>query len=236
MLKLGTPLTVKMLAAAAGLMLIMALLGYYGGHARIQWQNDRIAWHERQMENLHQQVNQLEYQKNILQVELDVERAASRALQGELRGALEDNAVISRELAFYQRVMAPELDADGVAVDSLVVAATGASNSFYFRLILLQLERAQQLVTGQVTIQLRGQLNGERQQYSLIELAGLADDASSFSMNYFSLLEGTFQLPDGFQPETISVHVRSGRRQLERVFQWQELMDEALNLNESANQ
>lgn len=226
MFSLGSPLTIRMLVVA-GLALVAALfLGYFGGNARVHWQTDKVSWLEQQASNLHQRVNQLEYQNNILQVELDVERTASRTLQSELRGVIEDKANITRELAFYQRVMAPELDTRGVAVDSFVVMASASPNTYYFRLILLQLERAQQLVRGEFSVTLKGQQNGERTEVDLLTLAELGEKANGFTMNYYTLSEGTFKLPELFVPQSVMVKVKVGNnnRQLERTYQWQELL------------
>lgn len=225
MFRLGSPLTRRMLVAVALAFVGALFLGYYGGNARVHWQNDRVEWLEQQHSNLYQRVDQLEYKNNILQVELDVERSASRSLQNELRGVLEDKSNITRELAFYQRVMAPEHDANGVAVDSFVVAAATSLNTYYFRLILLQLERAQQLVRGQFAITLKGQQNGERVELDVLEMAELGDKANEFTMNYYTLSEGTFRLPELFVPQSVMVKVKVGNsRQLERVYQWQDLL------------
>ncbi len=225
MFSLGSPLTKRILIAAALAFIGALFLGYYGGNPRVYWQNDRIEWLEQQHSNLYQRVDQLEYKNNILQVELDVERSASRSLQNELRGVLEDKSSITRELAFYQRVMAPELDTNGVAVDSFVVAAATSPSTYYFRLILLQLERAQQLVRGQFTVVLKGQQSGERVEFDVLEMAGLGDKANEFTMNYYTLSEGTFRLPELFVPQSVMVKVKVGNgRQLERVYQWQDLL------------
>jgi len=228
---LGSPLTIRKLVVL-GLVFIAALfLGYYGGNVRVHWQNDRVAWLEQQNSSLYQRVDQLEYQNNILQVELDVERNASRLLQSELRGVLEDKSSITRELAFYQRVMAPELDTNGVAVDSFVVAEAASPETYYFRLILLQLERAQQLVTGTLSVHLSGQIDGQRAELDVLEIADLGDNAHKFTMNYYTLSEGTFRLPESFVPQSVMVRVKVGNsRRLERVYQWQELLNTAKGL------
>ncbi len=237
MFSLGSPLTIRMLVVF-GLAFIAALfLGYYGGNMRVHWQNDRVTWLEQQHTHLYQRVDQLEYKKNILQVELDVERSTTRSLQNELRGILEDKASITRELAFYQRVMAPELDTNGVAVDSFVVAAAASPGTYYFRLILLQLERAQQLVKGSFSVTVSGQLAGQRVDLNLLEMAALGDKANEFTMNYYTLSEGTFRLPESFVPQSVMVRVKAGSsRQLERAYQWQELMSATANLSRNAQE
>ncbi|MCH8493322.1 MAG: hypothetical protein LAT53_08825 [Idiomarina sp.] len=208
-----------------GIAIAFSVAGYLVGNIRLIYLEQEARLFAQQRDSLHQRMQQQEYRSNILQVELDVERAATQALQQELRSTQDENANIRRELMFYQRVMAPELDADGISIDSMTVNTLPGNNSFYFRLILLQQERIQQLAQGSLRLTLRGLRDGERQEYSLLTLAGIDEGSTQFVMSYFSLTEGSFTLPENFVPETLHVNVRSRQgRQTERTFQWQELV------------
>lgn len=213
-------------------------VGYSLGNARLGWleqQQDRA--YER-IERLQKSVEQLEYENNILRVELDVERVASQRLQQDLRTALDDHAAARQELAFYQRVMAPELQADGVTIDSFTLRPTGP-DTYRFNLTLVQLERAQQqLAQGEVILELHGRAQGEIQVLDLFELANLPSDQREFAMNYFAHLGGSFQLPSDFTPETVLVRVESKRGgETEQVLLWGDLLgtvDEVPSLGENA--
>ena len=208
-----------------GIAIAFSVAGYLVGNIRLIYLEQEARLFAQQRDSLHQRMQQQEYRSNILQVELDVERAATQALQQELRLTQDENANIRRELTFYQRVMAPELNADGISIDSMTVNALPGTNSFYFRLILLQQERIQQLAQGSLRLTLRGLQDGERQEYSLLTLAGIDEGSTQFVMSYFSLTEGSFTLPENFVPETLHVNVRSRQgRQTERTFQWQQLI------------
>lgn len=208
-----------------GIAIAFSVAGYLVGNIRLIYLEQEARLFAQQRDSLHQRMQQQEYRSNILQVELDVERAATQALQQELRLTQDENANIRRELTFYQRVMAPELNADGISIDSMTVNALPGTNSFYFRLILLQQERIQQLAQGSLRLTLRGLQDGERQEYSLLTLAGIDEGSTQFVMSYFSLTEGSFTLPKNFVPETLHVNVRSRQgRQTERTFQWQQLI------------
>ena len=208
-----------------GIAIAFSVAGYLVGNIRLIYLEQEARLFAQQRDSLHQRMQQQEYRSNILQVELDVERAATQALQQELRLTQDENANIRRELTFYQRVMAPELNADGISIDSMTVNALPGTNSFYFRLILLQQERIHQLAQGSLRLTLRGLQDGERQEYSLLTLAGIDEGSTQFVMSYFSLTEGSFTLPESFVPETLHVNVRSRQgRQTERTFQWQQLI------------
>lgn len=207
------------------------LLGYFGGNLRLNYLEQNTRLQESQRESLHERYDRLEYRNNILQVELDIERAANRILQDEIREALDRKATIRRELAFYQRVMAPELAAEGVSIDSFQISPISSERGFYFRLVLLQLDRIEQLMTGTVELTIRGHQGTRRHELNLLELAGIEATASRFSMNYFALIEGSFLLPPGFVPDTVQIRVRArGGRETERYYPWDDLtLEEAIH-------
>lgn len=230
MFSVGSPMSVKTWLVIALLCLAALMLGYYGGNARIAHSNAHAERLAEQNQSLYQQLDQLEYQRNILQVELDVERAAGRSIQVDLRRALEENANITRELAFYQRVVSPERSANGIGIDSFVIAPTPNENRYYFRLILLQLERAQQRVTGDYKISIRGQQGTESAELNVLKLVENHEQLGAFNMSYFSLHEATFELPADFQPQTVVVTVAAGRGEnIEQSFEWRLLLNNAVD-------
>ncbi|RUO24292.1 hypothetical protein CWE09_10465 [Aliidiomarina minuta] len=216
----------KFTLTVAAVAAVCIWLGYILGNARLSWLEGQYASQQDRIQRLQQTIEQLEYRINILQVELDVERVATTTLQQDLRSAQSEKSGVRRELAFYQRVMAPELDAEGVTIDSLVVSPSGPG-IYHFRLILVQIERAQQqLAQGSVSITLRGREQGSPKELDLFELANKDDSARTFAMNYFTRLDGSFKLPAEIEPESIVVQVRTrtgGRT--ERRFQWGDLID-----------
>lgn len=218
--RLKFSLTVVVVAA------LCVWLGYMLGNARLSWLERQYASQQDRVARLQQTIEQLEYRVNILQVELDVERVATSNLQQDLRAAQNEKSGVRRELAFYQRVMAPELDAEGVTIDSLAVSPSGPG-IYHFRLILMQIERAQQqLAQGTVTIVLRGREGGQTRELDLFELANLDDSTRTFAMNYFTRIDGSFKLPADLTPESVVVRVRTrtgGRT--EQTFQWRDLTD-----------
>ena len=200
--------------------------GYELGNARLGVLQQERAHMVDRVEHLQALNEQLEYQVNILRVERDVDRVAIVNLQRDLRDAHDQSAEIRRELAFFQRVMAPELDGDGVTIDSLALWQA-EDESYYLRLILLQLDRAEpNVTTGSYSITLHGYEDDEAVQYDVLALIGGDQEGGprSFTMNYFSRFDGAFELPQGLVPELIEVQVRvGGGNETTQQFTWAEL-------------
>lgn len=209
--------------------LILLLIGYGVGTGRGIYLEQNYRLLSQQKTDFQRQLYQLEYRNNILAVELDVERAANRSLQQELRLAQDSMVQTRRELAFYQRVVSPELDAEGMTIDSVLVRQLPGTDSFYFRVILLHTVRTQELVRGRLEVFVRGHVDGERRELNLAQLAaaeaGEEREHLSFAMNYFSLQEGTWTFPVEFAPESLLVRVTANSgQQTERIYTWSELL------------
>lgn len=225
MFKIGQPLTRRHFGVAVVGAIGVLILGYGLGNLQGNLLTHKINWLDTQSKNLYQKIERLEYQKNILQVEFEVEKSATEALQKELKKTLDEKADVARELAFYQRVMAPELDAKGVAIDTLVISPLPTQQTYYFRLILLQLERTQQLVQGEYSIRILGAIGHESAEFDALELANVESNKRRFTMNYYTLSEGIFQLPEGFEPQSIEVQVQVKGNVVKQLFTWHDLLD-----------
>lgn len=226
MFKIGHVITRTTLLTVVVSLIGAIAVGYYAATVHIKWQLERGDWLEQQNSGLYNRVAQLEYQINILQVELDVERGASELLQSQLADLIAEKSELTRELAFYQRVVSPEQSSKGVIQDSFIITPTSDGGSFYYRLILLQLDRrTQHPIPGRFDIEIVGQVEGDNVTLSLLELANAGEGAKRFQIRYYALEEGTFTLPQGFSPQYIKVTVKAdGARTIEQTYQWQVLL------------
>lgn len=215
------PVTLVIVAGLLGLV----WAGYGLGHWHLHYLAAETARQSQRIDGMYRQIEQLEYRTHILQVELDIEKAANASLQQEMAMAQDETFALRREIAFYQKIMAPELEANGVIIDSLEVSANQRAGHYHFNLALVHLERQRDLVSGRVSLTLVGRRNGERATYDLFELAMIENDSRAFNMRYFNVFAGDFLMPEGFLPERIDVSVAvSGRRNaIEQSFFWQQL-------------
>lgn len=210
-----------------------ALAGYWGGNWHVLSLHDEIERKELLIEQLYERSETFDYQQHIATVELGIERAASKSLQQELLMAQDENFALRRELTFYQKIMAPELEASGVVIDSLELQQNIAANHFHFRLAIVQMERLRNLTKGSLTIRLHGRKEGKSASFDLLALANIEAKDRQFSMRYFTVQAGDFVLPNDFLPERIDVEVNiSGSNQpLSRSFFWSQLLQERAKQN-----
>ncbi|MEX1221582.1 MAG: DUF6776 family protein [Idiomarina sp.] len=208
-------------------LLLLVWIGYGLGNWRVHYLEDQADHHQQRINTLYNEIERLEYQQHILRVELDIEKAANTSLQQEMAMAQDENFALRRDITFYQKIMAPELEAEGVIIESLELKPNFTPGHFHFSLALVQLERQRSAVNGDVSITLSGRLNGDQQSYNLLDLAHMPDNERSFSMRYFTVLAGDFMVPENFVPERIDVRVqlsRGNQRILENSFFWSRLL------------
>ncbi|MTJ01852.1 MULTISPECIES: DUF6776 family protein [Idiomarina] len=212
--------------AVAGLVVLFAYLAYLAGVWHANSLKETVREQSNQLDDMYKRLEQMEYQRHVMQVELDIERSSNQSLQDELTALQNDNYALRRDLAFYQKIMAPELQQGGVTIDSITVTPNQAEKHFHFSLAVLQIEQRRRFVEGRVAIDLVGRVNGEKRRFDLMKLANIGADERNFTMRYFSVYEGDFFMPEGLVPERIDVSVTltdGGRGTLNRSFFWKDI-------------
>ncbi|RUO57817.1 DUF6776 family protein [Pseudidiomarina insulisalsae] len=212
-----------------GIIASLALaVGYLLGMGQNWYLHDHVSELETQVERLYEQAETADYQQHIAEVELGIEQAAGEQLQQQLAASQDEILALRRELSFYQKIMAPELAAEGVVIDEFELKSLAQEGHYQFRLAVLQTNRQRGYVKGTVSARLEGRgPDGEALSFDLYELAALDPAEKEFSMRYFKVQTGSFQLPTDFAPEQVRLVVEleeGSNKTLERLFLWSELV------------
>ena len=206
-----------------GLLVLVAYLGLRLGNHLLDSQAHKIAGLELSMQRVTEENNRLTKALNILGVELEVERLANKQLQNSLQQAMQQQAELRKELSFYQKIMAPEMQEQGVVVDSLDIEATNSPGYFRFALVMMQRDARKELVQGEARILIHGSRDGRPATLSLTGQLQNPKDSLGFRFRYFEVLEGVFRLPEDFVPSRLEVEcelVKPKKGELKRTFDW----------------
>jgi hypothetical protein len=198
-------------------------------------------YHAYQIQTLQQQKQRLEslYSKhvsqtqriNTLEVELEVERLANQRSQQMLKTIEQQHYQVKKELAFYEKVMAPEKQANGLVIDGVNLTQTGSENHFRFQIILVQQLLRKRYAKGFVEVTLTGSLDNKPVELALSTMSNLSKKELSFSFQYFQMINGDFTLPENFIPEKINVAaiLPKGKWQdynrVDTSYSWQKLIE-----------
>ena len=201
----------------------------YSGYSLKAWhlneQDELVGMLEHSLGNLKAENEELVKRLNILGIELEVARLANEKSQQTIQEEMQGQIALRRELSFYQKVMAPELDQEGFVIDSFEVEQTNSDNFYRYNLVLMQHDKRRDKVKGNVKVTLIGSLNGKPARQQLTQLLTPKTEFLVFNFRYFEVLKGEFNLPEGFLPEKVLVEsvlseAKWGKRNLDRTFEW----------------
>ena len=205
---------------------VTVYLGFFWGNAHYTQQQIRISTHEKSIQNFKLENEKLTKNLNILGVELEVAKLTQQQHFVEIGKSIDVEKELRTQLAFYQQVMAPELSEQGFLIEGFNLESALSDNSFRFELILMQQNQTKNTLKGNLNVTLIGSENGKAKQYTLDSmLTDHQQKSLTFSFKYFQVIDGEFRLPEGFQPEQVSVHAdifqfKRKKGQLTTVFDW----------------
>ncbi|QTH65225.1 hypothetical protein J1N51_07295 [Psychrosphaera ytuae] len=172
-----------------------------------QWQEQQIVKQQARLDDLYKEIDQHVRKNNYLMVELEVEKNAAKQTQTEMIALREEVFQLEKELNFYQKVLAPELVADGLAIEQFAVEQDKGQNRFKFQFAVVQTDSKKRNAKGYVQLNILGYQEGKRTSLDLAELSKLDKKDLRFSFRYFQYFEGQFKLPEGFEPTDVEIKV-----------------------------
>jgi hypothetical protein len=157
---------------------------------------DEIRARETQIRELRQQVAELD----TLKVSQEQERRELARSIGELQAEV---AQQRQELEFFRGIVGSANDRPGVEIRSLQVVPGIREGARLLRVSLVQPGTPSNTIAGTVSTVIEGRINGQVERVPGPEIA--------YRFRFFQNLEGEFTLPDGLQPERITLELKPSR-------------------------
>ncbi|WP_434340076.1 DUF6776 family protein [Motilimonas cestriensis] len=156
---------------------------------------------------LNEKNNELSSQLAVKNTALETEQVALAAITQNLTQSQNEIFELRKELAFYQKVLSPELMVGGVAIDSLNFYAN-ENQVLRYRLVLVQLAKERGVIKGSSTFEING-VNQQQETVTLplaeLSLNKTADIPLDFT--YFQVIEGEIQLPEGMTVANVKLTI-----------------------------
>ncbi|MDF3123922.1 MULTISPECIES: DUF6776 family protein [Rheinheimera] len=202
----------RQVLVTAGLMGLAALAGQlFGNYYYVKQVNvlsSKLEESQKKTNSLTASMNEQLKQNDYLTAELAVEKSAGQLIQQELKAEQQKLFDTRKELAFYQRIISPELQADSLIIDSFSISPGASATKYRFNLVLIQQDKQRNFAKGTVDLKLHGFSGDKRDSIDLLQLAGFSKSDKAFSFKYFQIIEGEFSLPEGFKPEKVDVALK----------------------------
>lgn len=187
------------------LIVLCLFIGYRFGNFYHNYQSMTLVQQKNRLDQHYQQQADQVERIHTLEVELAVEQLASQNAQTMLKQMSVEHYQVKKELAFYEKVMAPEKDANGLVIDNIKITATKSPNYYNFQVVLVQQQLKKRYAKGYVDFVITGSLADQPSQLKLADISSTTREERSFSFQYFQVIEGSFTLPENFIAEKIQL-------------------------------
>jgi hypothetical protein len=212
------------------LVLLVAVLAWGLGNWLLLQQ---LALHSQQSQLQSQQLRQMEdekvaalRQRDFLKTELAVEKNTNLLLQQDIKDQQQKLFDLKKELAVYQKIVAPIPESGTLIIDSFRLQHGSAVGRYQFSLLLIEQNKQKKQTRAQLEIRLKGLRKKKTVEVDLLKLAGFNNKSKRLLIKNFRTVEGEFVLPAGFTAEKLEVRLTSNSGQggttvqLKKVLSW----------------
>lgn len=182
-------------------LLLMTYFGYQLAGLNFADLRRNISQLEQTNTVLRQENESLTSERNQLEVQLAVAEQTVELHREKVKLQLIEMEALTEQLAFYQRVVAPETNAAGVTVESVEIQRYGLEHRYHLRLVMIRSGVKKVVHKGTLEVTLSGKLGGQPHHFVLPN----DDNQLRFGFSYFQVLNADFSLPNEFKPDTLSI-------------------------------
>ena len=216
----------KVFISLVGILIVCCLISYKSGNFYEKHQSRIIGEQSERLDKLYILNEDAQKRINTLTVELEIEKLANSKAQQSLRSIEDDHFSLKKELAFYEKIMAPEKQANGIIIDEVEIVPSASENHYRIRVVLVQQQKSNRYAKGHIEIRFEGSLLNLPATINIESIAELKKDDLAFSFQYFQVFEAEFKLSKDFVPEKtlVSAIMPKGRWQkyhhLDETYPW----------------
>ena len=208
--------------------LIIVLIGFSIGSVfgekfgLTQWQKLRNV--EQMIVEFEQYTVSQEQELARLRIGAEIDRQALEEVRLTVVEKEHELAALSKEIGFYQELMSGSTTERGLTFHGLSLARVGLENQYRYKLVLKQLASRHNLLTVGIKMSVQGERNGELVTMDFSQISPMFKQAEEIvKFRYFVNFEGLIDLPEGFDPATVSVLARrvGTSQKIETALPWQ---------------
>lgn len=186
----------------------------------------QVALEELQDQNDQLQLRYLDALQKLASCEMD--NSVVRNSKDALRRSIEEQQQLLAEqdkaLGFYRQLMVADTPKEGLDLNGFSIIPL-ANHRFIYRFTFVQYARNHTILNLALTVHVNGKENGAEKIYPLSDLLipGI-ELPEHLRFKYFQIVEGTLELPKGFEPISIIISAKANTKNAvpwEREMIWQ---------------
>ena len=194
--------SIKQYGGVAITILIAFLIGFELSSYFAEKNTNELRMLSQSNDNLVQENQQLNAQINQQKIQLDVLSLSLTESNENLQQLQSEKLALKEQLSFFQRVMAPELTAEGFFVQAAEIIQSQIDQSYQLNLMLVQNERVRENIKGELSFDITGYLGEQLKTFKESDVL-LDNQSLNYSFRYFQQMQLNLRFEDGFMPEYI---------------------------------
>lgn len=135
----------------------------------------------------------------------NIDTQAHEEVEASLQTLQTENAELRQQVAQYRGVVSPEEAKAGLRVTEFRLAQGADERRWRFDLVLAQSQRNNRAATGVAEIRIEGKVEGKKKVLGPPELFAANAPPLKYSFKYSQEFSGELILPEGFQPDDVTV-------------------------------
>ncbi len=152
-------------------------------------------------------------QRDFLATELAVEKNTNLLLQQDIKDQQQKMFELKKELAVYQKIVAPIPESGTLVIDSFRLQQGSAVGRYQFSMLLIEQNKQKKQSRAQLEIKLKGKRKKKTIEVDILKLAGFNNKTKRLLIKNFRAVEGEFVLPAGFNAEKLEIRLSSNSGQ-----------------------
>jgi hypothetical protein len=177
----------------------------------------RVAELEERLERVSGERDVLRQQVASFELSAQVDREAANRLREELAKLQGEHLELKGELNLLESVTSGKTPETQLRVSQFSVTKLEKPGQFKYSLTVTIIPEQSETVTATIAITLSGKRSGKAEELNLMELAGNPDGNRVITFRQLHMIEGDFGLPDDFEPERVTIDIKTDRETIERL-------------------
>lgn len=183
---------------------------------------------QQDLQEARDRLNEVNARATVAEREADIVRRANALLRESERDRQDEIAALQADLEFYRRLGGANGSQAPLAVHHLELQTTQSRRVYRIIFTLTQNLRWASVISGSIHLGIDGIRDGVAQQLGEEQLLAESSEPMSFRFKYFQQLERLITLPEGFEPNRLSISLksRSLKTPVEQSMEWQSLFNQ----------
>lgn len=160
-----------------------------------------------------EQLAAVKQEQIVLDRTLQIEREANSTAREGLKAAQDERLTLEKEASFLKRLIR-EGGGGILKVQDVALAPGEEEGLFAYSFTVSQLISEFSESAGTVALKLAGKLDGEEVTLGLDKLAGSKPTSHKMHFKHFQHFEGTIQVPEDMEPETLVIELKPTTKKL----------------------